>query len=63
MIDDIISYGGTMYYSAKKLKELGVGKIYAYATHVENSLIFKGKTRAHQSKIDNSPSCVCWSTS
>lgn len=37
MIDDIISYGGTMYYSAKKLKELGVGKIYAYATHVENS--------------------------
>lgn len=35
MIDDIISYGGTFYYSAKKINELGADKIYAYATHVE----------------------------
>ena len=37
MIDDIISYGGTMYHSAKKLKELGVNKIDIYASHLENS--------------------------
>lgn len=35
MIDDIISYGGTMYYSATKLKDLGAKEIFAYATHVE----------------------------
>ena len=39
MIDDIISYGGTMYYSAKKLKELGAEHIFAYATHTENSVL------------------------
>lgn len=39
MIDDIISYGGTLYYSANKIKEFSPNKIYAYATHVEpNSL-------------------------
>ena len=35
MIDDIISYGGTMFYSTNKLKEFHPTKIYAYATHVE----------------------------
>jgi len=35
MIDDIISYGGTMYYSALKLKEFYPYKVYCYATHVE----------------------------
>ena len=39
MIDDIISYGGSMYYGAKKLKELGCGDIYIYASHVENSIL------------------------
>lgn len=39
MIDDIISYGGTFYHSANKLKEFGVHKIYAYATHVENEML------------------------
>lgn len=43
MIDDIISYGGSMYFSASKLKELEVGKIYAYATHIENSVLNKEK--------------------
>lgn len=37
IIDDIISYGGTMYHSVKKLKELDAGKIYIYCTHLENS--------------------------
>lgn len=43
MIDDLISYGGSMYYSALKLKELGVNKIYAYATHTENSVLDREK--------------------
>ena len=43
MIDDIISYGGSLFYSAKALKECGVGDIYAYATHTENSILNKEK--------------------
>ena len=39
MIDDIISYGGSMAYGADKLKELGAKHIYAYASHVENSIL------------------------
>lgn len=39
MVDDIISYGGTLAYSADKLKELGARYINAYATHVENSVL------------------------
>lgn len=39
MVDDIIAYGGTMFYGAHKLKEIGVGKIYAYATHTELSVL------------------------
>lgn len=39
MIDDIVSYGGSLYYSALKLKELGVAEVYAYATHTENSVL------------------------
>lgn len=35
MIDDIISYGGTLYHSAIKLNELGSDRISAYATHIE----------------------------
>lgn len=39
MIDDIISYGGTLAYSADELKKLGFKSIYAYATHTENSIL------------------------
>ena len=39
MMDDIIAYGGSLYYSAKALKEQGVASIYAYATHVEHSIL------------------------
>lgn len=39
MIDDICSYGGTMFYSAKKLKELGAGDIDIYVSHCENSIL------------------------
>ena len=43
MIDDIISYGGTLAYSADELKRLGFKHIYAYATHVENSILNEEK--------------------
>ena len=39
MVDDIISYGGTLAYSADELKRLGFKHIYAYATHTENSVL------------------------
>ena len=37
--DDISSRGGTFFFSAKKLKELGVGDIYLYVTHCENTIL------------------------
>ena len=43
IIDDIISYGGTMYHSVNKLKELGANKIYIYCSHLENSVLDKDK--------------------
>lgn len=43
MIDDIIAYGGSLYYSAEELKKHGVTAIYAYATHTENSILDKEK--------------------
>ena len=42
IIDDICAYGGTVYYSAQKLKELGCGDINVFFSHCENS-IAKGK--------------------
>ena len=39
IIDDICSRGGTFYHSAKALKELGVGNIYLYITHCENTIL------------------------
>lgn len=42
IVDDICSKGGTFYFSAKKLKELGAKNIYLHITHCENS-IFDGE--------------------
>ncbi|MBQ6695649.1 MAG: ribose-phosphate pyrophosphokinase [Lachnospiraceae bacterium] len=42
IVDDICSKGGTFYYSAKGLKELGAEKVYLYISHCENS-IFEGE--------------------
>ena len=39
IIDDISSYGGTFFHSAKKLKGLGADKVYLYITHCENSIL------------------------
>lgn len=47
MVDDICSYGGTLYYSALALKEHGVETIYSYTTHTENSL-FSEKSKYYK---------------
>lgn len=39
MVDDICSRGGTFYYSALKLKELGAKNIILYVTHCENTIL------------------------
>lgn len=36
--DDICSKGGTFYYAAKRLKELGANNIYLFVTHCENNV-------------------------
>ena len=38
IVDDICSYGGTFYHSAKALKELGAERIDLYVTHLEKSV-------------------------
>ena len=38
IIDDICSKGGTFYYAAKALKELGAHSIYLYVTHCEKTI-------------------------
>ena len=43
MIDDIISYGGTLHFSAHELKNLGAETIFAYATHIEASSLWDEK--------------------
>lgn len=39
IMDDISSRGGTFYFSAKKLKELGAKEIYLYISHCENTIL------------------------
>lgn len=39
IIDDICSYGGTFYHSAKALREAGAANVYLYVTHLEESVL------------------------
>lgn len=39
IVDDICSYGGTFYFSAQKLNELGAKNIYLFISHCENSIL------------------------
>ena len=56
MIDDIISNGGTLAYSADAIKKIGASHIYVYASHVENSItnstVNKVKERLDNGIID-----------
>ena len=51
IIDDIISYGGSIYYNAMKLKELGCGNLYVFATHIENSILDENRGLLIQSGL------------
>lgn len=42
IIDDICSRGGTFYFAAKKLKELGANRIFLFVTHCEKT-VFEGE--------------------
>lgn len=44
MIDDIVSFGGSFHYSALALAQYEADKIYAYATHTENSILDREKS-------------------
>ena len=50
MVDDICSSGRTLHYAAKKLKELGAGKIYLYVSHCEN--IVTESELLHSEKVE-----------
>ena len=50
MVDDICAYGGTLYYSALRLKELGAKAISCYVTHLENSVMDKEKGKLIDAK-------------
>ncbi len=39
IVDDISSRGGTFYYSAKRLKDLGAEEVYLYVSHCENTIL------------------------
>ena len=39
MIDDICASGKTLYVAARKLKDLGAGKLYVYVSHCENQAV------------------------
>lgn len=53
MVDDIISYGGSLYHSANALKEYDVNKIFAYVTHTENSILNREKGTLIKALEDN----------
>ena len=52
IIDDICSYGGTFYHSAKALKEAGAASVSLYVTHLEQS-VFSGEML--RSSLGNNP--------
>lgn len=52
MIDDIISNGGTLAYSADAIKKIGASHIYVYASHVENSII-NAEINKVKERLDN----------
>lgn len=52
IIDDICSKGGTFYYAAKQLKEMGAKNIYLYITHCENSIFNGTFGEEHKNLLD-----------
>lgn len=53
IIDDIISAGGTMYYSIKELEKLGVEEVYCYASHLENTMFTQEQNKLRDMLFDD----------
>lgn len=51
IIDDIVAYGGPIYYNSLKLKELGCRNLYVFVTHMENSILDKKQGKLIQSGL------------
>lgn len=62
MIDDIISYGGTLFYSSLKLNKLGCMNIFAYATHVEPKSIWDKERGTFQQALGNNVVSMLYTT-
>lgn len=58
MIDDIVSYGGTLAYSADAIKEYGAKAIYAYVSHAENSVLDEEKSTLLKRLEDGTVKCL-----
>lgn len=53
IIDDIIAYGGSIYHSALKLKELGCRNLFVYASHIEKSILDEQEGKLIKSGLIN----------
>ena len=62
MIDDIISYGGTMYYSAIQLNEFKANRITAYATHVETDSLWNEEKGTFKKCLDDNTVSMLYTT-
>ena len=54
IIDDIISAGGTVYYSIKELEKHNVKNVYAYCSHLENTMFIQKENKLRDMLNDNS---------
>jgi ribose-phosphate pyrophosphokinase len=52
IIDDIISAGGTVYYSIKELEKYGVKNVCCYASHLENTMFTQEQNKLRDMLFD-----------
>lgn len=53
IIDDIISAGGTVYYSIKELEKYGVKNVCCYASHLENTMFSQEQNKLRDMLFDD----------
>lgn len=53
IIDDIISAGGTVYYSIKELEKYGVKNVCCYASHLENTMFTQEQNKLRDMLFDD----------
>lgn len=53
IIDDIISAGGTVYYSIKELEKYGVKNVYCYTSHLENTMWTQEQNKLRHMLLDD----------